>query len=178
MTEDPSAVKPVRNDHLYNKIEYLWFIQQCVLMMTEGTNLPVLTISAFLSSSRWPSAQEGREASNWVVVIYRFHCIYIYCNIDKRHERIPKAVIEIMIYMKAKLIPQFPLDDNNFIVCITFIIVILFVVLKEMQLFTGALTPTVAYNDSTDSVMIITWQFYACYHLSTLYTTCLPDESL
>ena len=24
--------KPVCNDHLYNKINYLWFIQQCVLM--------------------------------------------------------------------------------------------------------------------------------------------------
>ena len=34
----PSTVKPVRNDHLYDKIYYLWFIQQCVLMKTEGTN--------------------------------------------------------------------------------------------------------------------------------------------
>ena len=34
---DPT-VKPVCNDHLYNKIYYLWFIQQCVFMKTEGTN--------------------------------------------------------------------------------------------------------------------------------------------
>ena len=39
-----------------NKIYYLWFIQWCVLMKTEGTNLPLLTISAFWSSSRWPRA--------------------------------------------------------------------------------------------------------------------------
>ena len=50
------TVKPVCNDHLYNKFYYLWFIQQCVLIKTEGTNLLVLTISAFWSSSRWPLA--------------------------------------------------------------------------------------------------------------------------
>ena len=48
------TVKPVYNDHLYNKIYYLWFIQQCVLKKTEGTHLLLLTISAFRSSSRWP----------------------------------------------------------------------------------------------------------------------------
>ena len=42
-----STVKPVCSDHLYNKIYYLWFIQQCVLMKTVGTNLLLLTISAF-----------------------------------------------------------------------------------------------------------------------------------
>ena len=52
----PNTVKPVCNDHLYNKIHYLWFIQECVLMKTEGTNLLLLTISAFWSSSRWPMA--------------------------------------------------------------------------------------------------------------------------
>ena len=50
------TVKPVGNDHLYNKINYLGFIQQCVLMKTEVTILLVLTMSAFWSSSRWPSA--------------------------------------------------------------------------------------------------------------------------
>ena len=50
------TVKPVCNDHLYNKIDYLSFIQSCVLMNIEGTNLLVLTISAFWSSSRWPLA--------------------------------------------------------------------------------------------------------------------------
>ena len=45
------TVKPVCNDHLFNKINYLWFIQKCVLMKTEGTNLLVLTMSAFWSSS-------------------------------------------------------------------------------------------------------------------------------
>ena len=51
---DYHTVKPVYNDHLWNKVYYLWFIQQCVLMMTEGTHLVVLTMSAFWSSSRWP----------------------------------------------------------------------------------------------------------------------------
>ena len=32
------TVKPVYNDHLSNKIYYLWFIKQFVLMKTEGTN--------------------------------------------------------------------------------------------------------------------------------------------
>ena len=32
------TVKPVCNDHLYDKIYYLWLIQYCVLMKTEGTN--------------------------------------------------------------------------------------------------------------------------------------------
>ena len=41
-----TTVKPVCNDHLCNKIYYLWFIEQWVLMKTEGTNL---TISAFWS---------------------------------------------------------------------------------------------------------------------------------
>ena len=51
-----STVKPVCNDHLYNKIYFLWFIQLCVLMKTEGTDLLLITISAFCSSSRWPLA--------------------------------------------------------------------------------------------------------------------------
>ena len=51
-----TTVKPVCNDHLYNKIYYLWFNQLCVLMKTEGTNLLLLTMSAFWSSSRWPLA--------------------------------------------------------------------------------------------------------------------------
>ena len=50
------TVKPVCNEHLYNKIHYLWFIQECGLMKTEGTNLLLLPISAFWSSSRWPLA--------------------------------------------------------------------------------------------------------------------------
>ena len=33
-----ATVKPVCNDHLYNEIYYLLFIQQCALMKTEGTN--------------------------------------------------------------------------------------------------------------------------------------------
>ena len=52
----PDTVKPVCNDHLYNTIYYLWFIQKCVSMITEGTNLLLLTISALWSSSRWPLA--------------------------------------------------------------------------------------------------------------------------
>ena len=50
------TVKPVCNDHLYNKIHNLWFIQECVLMKTGGTNLLLLTIYAFWGSSRWPLA--------------------------------------------------------------------------------------------------------------------------
>ena len=50
------TVQPVCNDHLDNKIYYLWFIQLRVLMKTGGTNLLLLTISAFWGSSRWPSA--------------------------------------------------------------------------------------------------------------------------
>ena len=55
-TSDAGAVKPVCNDHIPNNIYYLWFIQQRVLMETEGTNLLLLTISAFWGSSRWPLA--------------------------------------------------------------------------------------------------------------------------
>ena len=67
-------MKPVCNDHLFNKIYYLWFIQWCVLMKTEGIDLLLLTISVFWSS--WPPrwAPEGREVSHKVVVIDRFHC--------------------------------------------------------------------------------------------------------
>ena len=63
-----ATVKPVCNDHLYNKIYYLWFIQSCVVMKIEGTNLLVLTISlpsgAHLGGP-WPPrwAPEGREVS-------------------------------------------------------------------------------------------------------------------
>ena len=42
------TVKPVCNDHLYNKIHYLWFVQWCALMETEGTNLLLLSISGHL----------------------------------------------------------------------------------------------------------------------------------
>ena len=38
------TVKPVCNDHLYNKIYYQWTIQKCVLMKIEGTNLLLLTM--------------------------------------------------------------------------------------------------------------------------------------
>ena len=46
---------------------YLWLIQDCNSMKTEGTNLLLWTISAFWSSSMWPWpprwAPEGREVS-------------------------------------------------------------------------------------------------------------------
>ena len=51
-----NTVKPVCNDHLYNKIYYMWFIQLCVLIMTESINLLMLIFSAFWSSSWWPLA--------------------------------------------------------------------------------------------------------------------------
>ena len=50
------TVKPVCNDHLYNKIYYLLFIQYRVLMKTEDTNLLLPIMSAFWGSSRWPLA--------------------------------------------------------------------------------------------------------------------------
>ena len=50
------TVKPVCNDHLSDKIYYLWFIQYYVLIKTECTTLLLLTISAFWSTSRWPLA--------------------------------------------------------------------------------------------------------------------------
>ena len=50
------TVKPVCNDNLHEKNYCLWFIQQCVLMKTAGTNSLLLTISAFWSSSRWTLA--------------------------------------------------------------------------------------------------------------------------
>ena len=61
------TVKPVCNDHIYNKINYLWFIQWCILMQNEGTSLLLLTISAsgaYLGGP-WPPrwAPEGREVS-------------------------------------------------------------------------------------------------------------------
>ena len=61
-----TIVKPVCNNHIYNKNYYLWFIQRCVLMKTEDTNLLLLTISALWSSSRWPPrwAPEGKEVSH------------------------------------------------------------------------------------------------------------------
>ena len=43
-------------------------------MKTEGTNLLLLTISAFWGSSRSRWAPEGREVSHYVVVIDRFQC--------------------------------------------------------------------------------------------------------
>ena len=51
-----NTVKPVCNDHLYNEIYYLCFIQQRVLMITEGTHFLVLAISVFWGSCRWPWA--------------------------------------------------------------------------------------------------------------------------
>ena len=73
-TTKRSTVQPVCNDHIYCKIYYLLLIQQCVLMKTEGTNLLLLTMSAFWSPSRWPLASpEGREVSHQVVAEDRFH---------------------------------------------------------------------------------------------------------
>ena len=56
MVARKGTVKPVCNDHLSNKIYYLQFIQYCVLMKTEGTDLLLLTIPAIWSSFRWPLA--------------------------------------------------------------------------------------------------------------------------
>ena len=61
------TVKPVCNDHLSNEIYYLWFIQSCVLMKTDGT-IDFLTISAFWNTSRC------RDVSHQVVVKDRFYC--------------------------------------------------------------------------------------------------------
>ena len=55
-TTNKDTVKPFCNDHLYNKLCYLWFIHYCVLMKTEGTNSLLVTISASWGSSKWPLA--------------------------------------------------------------------------------------------------------------------------
>ena len=61
LTVNSDTVKPVCNDHLYNKMHYLWFIQECVLMKTEDTNVRLLTIGG-----PWPPrwAPEGSEISH------------------------------------------------------------------------------------------------------------------
>ena len=41
------TVKPVCNDHLCNKMYYMWFIQWYIFMKTEGIYLNFWTISAF-----------------------------------------------------------------------------------------------------------------------------------
>ena len=51
---DVVTVKPVCNDHHYDKLYYLRFIKLCVLMMTGGTSL--------LEPPRW--APESREVSH------------------------------------------------------------------------------------------------------------------
>ena len=74
-----NTVKSVCNDHLYNKSYYLWFIQKYVLMITEGTKLLVLTISAFWSSSRWPLAtymSYSRQKSIPLSGLYRQVSLY------------------------------------------------------------------------------------------------------
>ena len=75
------TVNPVCNDHFYNYIHYQRFIQQCVLMKTEGINLLLLTISAFWSSSRWPLATQmspRRKRSIPLGGRYRQVSLYIY----------------------------------------------------------------------------------------------------
>ena len=83
------TVKPVCKDHLYNKICYLWFIQYCVWLKTKGSNLLLLTISAFWGSSRWPLATymssrrqrsiplggRYRQVSLYIVMVDQ----YLYC---------------------------------------------------------------------------------------------------
>ena len=59
ISSEIDTLKPVCNDHLYDKIYNLWFIQSCVSMKTEGTNLFVPPISAFWSSRRQRSTQLG-----------------------------------------------------------------------------------------------------------------------
>ena len=56
------TVKPVCNDHLYNKICYMWFIQNCVYIKTEGTNLLLLTIAAF-----WSHLDELQKAEKYPI---------------------------------------------------------------------------------------------------------------
>ena len=68
LTVNSDTVKPVCYDHLYNKMHYLWFIQECVLMKTEDTNVRLLTISAFWSSSRWPGhLDEFQKAAKYPI---------------------------------------------------------------------------------------------------------------
>ena len=57
------AVEPVCNDHLYDKIYYLWLIQLCVLRKTEGTDLLLLTISASGAHLSIPLGGRYRQVS-------------------------------------------------------------------------------------------------------------------
>ena len=66
------TVKPVCNDHLYNKIYYLWFFQWCVSIKTEGTNLLLLTISAF-----WSYMNSRRQISDPLGGRYRQVSLYL-----------------------------------------------------------------------------------------------------
>ena len=81
-------------------------------MKTEYTNLLLLTISAFWSSSRWPRpprwAPEGREVSNYVVVIDRFHCIYHSLPRYKHMKCYSKKMFysKVVCSMQNRLIPH------------------------------------------------------------------------
>ena len=76
-----ATVKPVCNDHFSNKIYYPWFIQWCVLMKTEGTNLTnLLTISALghldelQKAQKYPISGRYRQVSlyyeQWIRIIW------------------------------------------------------------------------------------------------------------
>ena len=81
-----NTVKPIWNDHLNNKIYYLWFIQQHVLMKTEGTNLLLLTISAFWSSFRWPLAtQMSSKRQRNVPLSGRYRQVSLYFSLFMLH---------------------------------------------------------------------------------------------
>ena len=103
------TVKLVCNDRLYNTIYYLWFIEQCVLMKTEGTNSLLLTISRRQRSI--PLGGRYRQVSQ-VLLIHAFiltklcgcqckglsklYRIYVYCEL-MIHKLGPDKVVHLGI---------------------------------------------------------------------------------
>ena len=85
------TVKPVCNDHHYNKIYY-------VLMKTEGTNLLLLTISAFWSSSRWPWATEMSSKRHRSIPLGgRYRQVSLYWYTATKRIKPSKAIISWII---------------------------------------------------------------------------------
>ena len=69
-------MKPVYNDDFYNKMYHLWFIQQCVLMKADGTNLLLLTFSAFWNN------QDGLQKAEKYPLGGRYGLVSLYTGLS------------------------------------------------------------------------------------------------
>ena len=78
-----TTVKPVYNDHLYNDIYYLWFIQQCVLRKNEGTHSLLLTISAFRRRAKG-HLDELQKAEKYPIIGGRYRQVSLYSKLYLR----------------------------------------------------------------------------------------------